>query len=174
MVCEWWKCYCTQRLGRCPQKKIVSSILRSILRCMKGEIKIEAALNIFKDVRESPVFWERNTQYFFMNLYHMCNNNPWGKKLIQFFQHFKMTLGFPDSASGKEPVCRFRKCETQVHPWLRKIPEEGVVTHSNILAWEIPWTEQPGGLQSIGSQRVRHSWSDLLDSMHTRWRYMFW
>ena len=29
-------------------------------------------------------------------------------------------------------------------------------THYNILAWEIPWTEEPGGLQSIGSQRVRH------------------
>ena len=34
--------------------------------------------------------------------------------------------------------------------------EEGVVTHSSILAWRIPWTEEPGGLQSIGSQRVRH------------------
>ena len=29
-------------------------------------------------------------------------------------------------------------------------------THSSILAWEIPWTEEPGGLQSMGSQRVRH------------------
>ena len=33
--------------------------------------------------------------------------------------------------------------------------EEGMATHSNILAWRIPWTEEPGGLQSIGSQRVR-------------------
>ena len=31
-----------------------------------------------------------------------------------------------------------------------------MATHSSILAWEIPWTEQPGGLQSTGSQRVRH------------------
>ena len=30
-----------------------------------------------------------------------------------------------------------------------------MVTHSSILAWEIPWTEEPGGLQSIGLQRVR-------------------
>ena len=35
--------------------------------------------------------------------------------------------------------------------------EEEMATHSSILAWEIPWTEEPGGLQSIGSQRVRHS-----------------
>ena len=32
--------------------------------------------------------------------------------------------------------------------------EEGTATHSNILAWRIPWTEEPGGLQSMGSQRV--------------------
>ena len=34
--------------------------------------------------------------------------------------------------------------------------EEGMATHSSILAWKIPWTEEPGGLQSIGSQRARH------------------
>ena len=34
--------------------------------------------------------------------------------------------------------------------------EEGVATHSSILAWRIPWTEEPGGLQSMGSQRVGH------------------
>ena len=33
--------------------------------------------------------------------------------------------------------------------------EEEMRTHSNILAWRIPWTEEPGGLQSMGSQRVR-------------------
>ena len=35
--------------------------------------------------------------------------------------------------------------------------EEGMATHSSILAWRIPWTVEPGGLQSIGSQRVRHN-----------------
>ena len=34
--------------------------------------------------------------------------------------------------------------------------EEGIATHSNILAWRVPWTEEPGGLQSIRSQRVRY------------------
>ena len=34
--------------------------------------------------------------------------------------------------------------------------EKEVATHSSILAWRIPWTEEPGGLQSMGSQRVRH------------------
>ena len=35
--------------------------------------------------------------------------------------------------------------------------EEGMVTHSSVLAWRISWTEEPGGLQSTGSQRVRHN-----------------
>ena len=34
--------------------------------------------------------------------------------------------------------------------------EKEIATHSSILAWRIPWTEEPGGLQSVGSQRVRH------------------
>ena len=34
---------------------------------------------------------------------------------------------------------------------------EGMATHSNILAWEIPWTEEPGSLQSMGLQRIRHN-----------------
>ena len=35
-------------------------------------------------------------------------------------------------------------------------PEKGMATHSSILAWRIPWTEERGGLQSMESQRVRH------------------
>ena len=39
----------------------------------------------------------------------------------------------------------------------KHILEEGMVTHSSTLAWRIPWTEESGGLQSVGSQRVKHS-----------------
>ena len=35
--------------------------------------------------------------------------------------------------------------------------EKGMATHSSTLAWEIPWTEEPGGLQSMGLQRIRHN-----------------
>ena len=37
--------------------------------------------------------------------------------------------------------------------------EKEMATHSRILAWRIPWTKEPGGLQSIGPQRVRHDWA---------------
>ena len=39
--------------------------------------------------------------------------------------------------------------------------EAGMAIHSSILAWRIPWTEEPGGLQYIRSQTVGHDWSDL-------------
>ena len=41
-------------------------------------------------------------------------------------------------------------------PVLEISPEEGMETHSSFLAWRIPWTEEPGGLQSMRSQRVGH------------------
>ena len=46
--------------------------------------------------------------------------------------------------------------------WVRSLDQEDplekdMATHSSILAWEIPWTEEPGGLQLIGSQRVEHN-----------------
>ena len=47
--------------------------------------------------------------------------------------------------------------ETQVRSLGWEDPlEKEMATHSSILAWRIPWTENPGGLQSMGSQRVRH------------------
>ena len=47
--------------------------------------------------------------------------------------------------------------ETQVQFLGQEDPQEKeMATHSSILAWEISWTEEPGGLQSMGSQRVRH------------------
>ena len=50
--------------------------------------------------------------------------------------------------------------ENWVSPPSQEDPlEKGMVTHSSILAWRIPWTEEPGGLQSMGSQRVRQDWA---------------
>ena len=47
--------------------------------------------------------------------------------------------------------------ETQVQSLGREDPlEKGMATHSSIVAWRLSWTEEPGGLQSVGSQRVKH------------------
>ena len=49
--------------------------------------------------------------------------------------------------------------ETRVHSLGQEDPlEKEMATHSSILAWRIPWTEEPGWLQPMGSQRVRHNW----------------
>ena len=48
--------------------------------------------------------------------------------------------------------------ETRVQSLGQKdLLEKEMATHSNILAWKVPWTEEPGRLQSMGSQRVRHN-----------------
>ena len=48
-----------------------------------------------------------------------------------------------------------QKTQVQSLSWKDSL-EKGMATHSSILAWTIPWTEEPGGLQSIGSQRIGH------------------
>ena len=53
------------------------------------------------------------------------------------------------------------KQETQAQSLSREDPlEEGMAAHSSILAWRIPWREEPGGLQCVGLQRVGRDWSD--------------
>ena len=66
-----------------------------------------------------------------------------------------LSEGFPDGSVVKNlPAMQ----ETRVPSLSREDPlEEGMATHSSILAWRIPRTEEPGGLPSIGSHRVRHS-----------------
>ena len=60
--------------------------------------------------------------------------------------------------------------ETQVQSLGQEDPvEKEMATHSSILAWKIPWTEEPGGLQSMGSQRGRSNWG-LTCSTHTFFR----
>ena len=60
-------------------------------------------------------------------------------------------LGFPGSSDNKEPA--HNPEDTIQFLGTRRSPEKGMATHSSILAWEIPWKEEPGGLQSMGSQK---------------------
>ena len=71
---------------------------------------------------------------------------------------------------------------TMLETWVRMLGwedflEKEMATHSGILAWRIPWTEEPAGLQSMGSQRVGHDWptslrrnwtTDVLGGRHLR------
>ena len=57
--------------------------------------------------------------------------------------------------------------EVELQDQTANLSEKEMANHSSILAWRIPWTEEPGRLQSIGLQRLRHDWSNLA-RMHAR------
>ena len=84
--------------------------------------------------------------------------------------HFPSTLCLNIRAS---PVAQMVKhlpatWETQVQSLGQEDPlKKEMATHSSILAWKIPWTEEPGMLQSMGSQRVGHNWVTSLSYFNT-------
>ena len=66
-------------------------------------------------------------------------------------------MGLPRWFIDKESACQFRRPRSVgLIPGSEDPLEEKMATQTNILGWKILWTEEPGGLQSIGSQRVRH------------------
>ena len=68
------------------------------------------------------------------------------------------SLGFPGGSAVKNPPAMQESQEARVQSLGWEDPlEEGIATHSSILAWEIPWTKEPGRLQSKMSQRVGHN-----------------
>ena len=67
-----------------------------------------------------------------------------------FSSYLPGLLRFPGGSDGKEYPCNPGD--------LRSIPRLGMATNSNILAWRIPWKEEPGRLQSMGPQRIRPDW----------------
>ena len=73
------------------------------------------------------------------------------------YSSVSIILGLSGGASGKEPACQGRRHRRLGFDLCQENPlEEGMATHPSILAWRIPWTEESGGLQSTGSQRVGH------------------
>ena len=71
--------------------------------------------------------------------------------------------GFPGDTGGKEPACQCRRHQRHsFEPSVGKIPYRRSRQSTPLfLPGESPWTEEPGGQQSIGSQRIGHNWSDL-------------
>ena len=67
-------------------------------------------------------------------------------------------MGFPDGSAGKELACNAGDIGSLGRSLGREDPlEKEMATHSSILAWRVLWTEEPGGLQSVGSQGIRHN-----------------
>ena len=66
-------------------------------------------------------------------------------------------LGFPGGSDSKVSACNAGDMVWSMDQ--EDLLEKEMATHSSILAWRIPWTEEPGKLQYMGSQRVRHDWT---------------
>ena len=67
------------------------------------------------------------------------------------------SLRRPGGASGRDSTCQCRRHRHMGSiPGSERSPGKGMATHSNILAWKIPRTEEPGRLMCMGPQRVRH------------------
>ena len=83
-----------------------------------------------------------------MSLLNMC-------VYICIYIYVCVCMGFPGGASGKKHTCNEGDIrDSSSIPGLGRLPGEGNATHSSIPAWRIPWTEEPGGLQSMGLQIV--------------------
>ena len=84
-------------------------------------------------------FWYQGDNYLIMNL------------------EMYLTLQFKVFSGGSEVKASACNVETWIQSLGQEDPlEKEMATHSSILSWRIPWTEEPGGLQSTGSQRVGH------------------
>ena len=80
-------------------------------------------------------------------------------------------MGFQGGSVGKNPPANAGDAQTQVPSLGREDPlEKAMATHPNILAWRIPWTEEPGWLQSTGMQRVRRKWHECTHSS-IKWQH---
>ena len=80
-----------------------------------------------------------------------CGFNPWDGKTPWRRDRLPTAvfLGFPGDSDGTESACNAGSLGL-IPGWEDPL-EEGMATHSSIFSWRIPWTEEPGGLQSIGS-----------------------
>ena len=88
----------------------------------------------------------------------LCLVREVGVQLLSLACGFSVVLGFPSGPSGKEPACQCRGCKIcGFDSWVRKIPWRSK-WHPSILAWNIPWAEEPGGLWTMGPPRVGHDW----------------
>ena len=72
-----------------------------------------------------------------------------------FFRRGLYLFGFSGGSYGKEAACNCKRSWVRSLGWEDYL-EKGMATHSSILVWKIPWTKEPGGLQSMGWQGVRH------------------
>ena len=106
---------------------------------------------------------KRNTTLFKLSEYYLCISLTW------FLSTWEVESDWESFLRIMEPRASLvaqmvKNPPAMQETWVRSLGqedplEEGMATHCSILAWRIPWTEELGGLQSLGSQRVGHDWA---------------
>ena len=119
-----------------------------------GEKKIQSTLHIcisMDSIEGRKIFGKKKFREIPKNTTWICHSSS------TVYIALILYLGFPGGSDSTESAC---SAGDMVWSMDREDPlEKEMATYSSILAWRIPWTEEPGGLQSMGSQRVRHDWA---------------
>ena len=132
----------------------------------------DGRLKVYQNVRKDPCNWEDTSYICFLNKGLILRGGnisdapviygwtpSW--KLLWIYLALNMFLMFLRWSSGKESIyqCR-RHGRLRVRSLIQEDPlEYKMETRSSFLDWKIPWTEEAGGLQSMGSHTVRHDWA---------------
>ena len=111
----------------------------------------------------SSVYYEYNLSFAHLFLYSFCTQWEGARKCFPFVKgHFHLSFlmyVFPHNVLLHNFNFKWNLSMMLFKNTLFYAREKEIATHSSILAWRIPWTKEPGGLQSVGSQRV---WCDCV------------
>ena len=134
--------------------------------------------------REAPCPWKPGSKWgcaFLADCSHLQNQSRnqtgndfpclWWSSTIGTGYKLEILRGSPGGSDCKQFTCQVQeRQETRgLIPGLGRSTGGGTATHSSILAWRIPWTEEPGRLQSMGLHRVGHDWAT--NTFTFTWKY---
>ena len=141
-----WKIPCTEEPGR-----LQSMGLLRVGHDWATSLSLFTFMHWRRQWQPTPVFLPGESQ----GQGSLVGCRLWGRTELDITKVTQQQQAIGGSVGKESPAM----WENWVQPLGREDPlEKEMATHSSILAWRIPWTEEPGGLQSMGSQRVRHDW----------------
>ena len=119
---------------------------------------------LIKSLNQVVIAWQPNFKNSLILNSPKSMPNYWTKDFGYKYSVWAMYNGGSDS---KQPACSTR--DPGSIPGSGRSLERGMATHSSIPTWRIPWTEETGGLQSMRSQRVKHSWATKHTNEYSLW-----
>ena len=109
------------------------------------------SIRVFTDESVLHIRWPKYWSFIFS----ISPSNEYSLEILNFLEDWLAGSCNPRDSQESSPTPQFKSINSST---LSFLSEKAVATHSSTLAWKIPWTEEPGRLQSMGSQRVRHNW----------------